>query len=215
MARSRPELLPELPDNAWGDVGLDIRPPGIAERVQNVGGWWISFQNLQYPECPFLNLLLSPDTINMSYQKRVTTYETRGAWIEEHWGHDELDEISGSGISMIFSYLRKISEEGDPEAYAWVLPTGPERNRESTMGAINLQQWLQMYLNNGAMYNLKGQIDRFAGIALYFGPDVFFGYFQAFSIDDDAGKPWQKSYNFSFKVYKSFVARVVEGSENA
>lgn len=236
-------ILPEFPDIPQAALdGTKAWPGGRARKY----GLQVGFLNLQFPKCPWLLMLLNPDTWNEQYAKRVSTYETRGAWVEEHWGNDELDTITASGYSMLYAYLinretgtrptnnsqegegilgplttpygRSIlqggSESGNGEFY-WVLAT--QGGRFDTVAGWNEQQLLQMFLNGGAIYNPRGQIDRFTGLMMVLGSDLYIGYMDNIRFSEEASQPWRRSFDFSFKVRFSLRQRSVNnvGEDNS
>lgn len=216
-SRVGPTLLPQFPE-------ADVHMPGGRARSQ---GLQVAFLNLQFPNCPWLLMMLNPDTWSEQYAKRVTNYETRGAWVEEHWGHDELDTITASGYSMIYTYLVRTSDQSAYEGEslgaleAALAPSGRSVLREAsdptfggefrwllaspggrfdTPAGTNEQYLLQTFLNAGAIYNPKGQVDRFKGLLMVVGSDFYVGYLENIRFSEEAVNPWRRSFDFSFKV---------------
>jgi len=140
-----------------------------------------------------VELQYRPQDIQFSHKKRIKRYLTRGGWVEEDWG-DEMDRISGSGVSDAFIH----GSAGVVRVCAAETPAYNE-----------FLELLELYRNNGLKYDELGMPIEGVG-AVYEQPlenvqisyrgSAHRGYFESFTFDEDALKPFQFSWSFVFVV---------------
>ena len=138
---------------------------------------------------PPLYMQINPQTLNQTFQKKINRTQTFGANVEEHWG-DELDSISCSNSTGGF-----ISED-------FGLTT---EKRSETLPYFKFQSVLDVYRNNGGIYDSLGRIIKKGQIVLYFNPGTYYGYFENFTYTEDASMPFRFVFDFTFKVEKSYT----------
>lgn len=168
--------MPEVP----------IRPKFVARRVAfNI------VEDIFNPTIllPPLYMQINPTNFQQSFSKKIHRYQTFAAQIEEHYG-DELDTITCSASTGGF-----ILEDFGITTV----------NRSLTKPYFKFQDVLDVYRNNGAIYDSLGQIIKRGRVVLYFDPGTYFGYFDSFSYQEDASTPFRFTFDFSFKVEKSYT----------
>lgn len=138
---------------------------------------------------PPLYMQYNPQNWNQTYKKLVTRSQTIAAYIEEYWG-DELDTITANAVTGSFMTF----EEG--------LTT---YHRKESPSYHKFQDVLDIYNNNGNTYDGRGVIKRKGGIVLFFDPGTYIGYFENFNYTEDSSNPYRFSFDFTFKVLKSYT----------
>lgn len=138
---------------------------------------------------PTLYMHINPTSMGTGYQKKIHRYQTFTAQVEEHYG-DELDTISCSGSTGGF-----ILEE-------FGLTTA---ERSYSKPYFKFQDVLDVYRNNGAIYDATGQIIKKGQVVMYYDPGTYYGFFEIFNYAEDALSPFRFTFDFVFKVEKSYT----------
>jgi hypothetical protein len=164
-----------------------------------------------------LKLSMSPDTLSTSHSKVVNRYQTLTRWVEEHWG-DEIDGLSFSGTT--FGFLTKDGYLLTPD-------------RRDTAAYKELQHLVDIYKLNGGVYQEANRFGEKRSYRTFYAPDradpvrqlvahpragmlrtrlyvklafdfaEFIGYFESFTVDEDADHPLSLKYSVSFKSEKT------------
>lgn len=167
----------------------------------------IVFINPTFPDLPPLVLDVNPDTISKQFQKSVNTTHSRGAVFVEHWGTDQLTQLTASGSTMGFGLplLRDDPNVASPPP-VWELQAGYVRHQ--TLAAENFHHLLQLFLNGGSEYNPRtGQPDTWQELMMWFAGELYLGYFSTLDFEENADSPFRWQYNFSFTVTGSVFSR--------
>ena len=138
---------------------------------------------------PPLYMQYNPNTMNFNYQKIITRYQTFTAHVEEHWG-EELDNLTGGGSTGGFI----LEDFGLTTQY-----------RTNTLPYFKFQDLLDVYRNNGNIYDSDGRIVRKGSILLSYDEGTYFGYFDNFNYTEDANNPFRFTFDFSFKIQNDYV----------
>lgn len=138
---------------------------------------------------PPLYFHINPQNFQIAYAKKTHRYQTFNAFVEEYWG-EEMDTITCQGSTGAF-----IAEDIGLDTLT----------RTRTSPYFKFQDVLDVYRNNGNVYNDKGQVLRKGKIVIFFDPGTYFGYFENFSYTESAESPFKFVFNFSFKVQKSYT----------
>lgn len=136
---------------------------------------------------PPLYMQYNPQNWNHSYKKLITRTQTLGAYVEEYWG-DELDTISASATTGGF-----ITKD---HGYTTFFRT------ESKPYQI-FQDILDIYNNNGNVYDINGTITKKGAVLLYYDEGSYVGFFESFSYSEDSMNPYRFTFDFTFKITKS------------
>ena len=137
---------------------------------------------------PALYFHINPQEFKMDYRKIIHRYKTFTAHVEEYWG-DELDTISCDGSTGGF-----LTEDFGLDAI----------NRKTSKPFFKFQDILDVYRNNGNIYNSSGQVIRKGSVVIFFDPGTYYGYFENFSYIETADNPFRFIFNFTFKVQRSY-----------
>jgi hypothetical protein len=141
-----------------------------------------------------LILHINPDEMTERKVKKINRTQTKGGWIEYHWG-DELDELSATQSTGSFFH----AQHG---------LTGEAMYRRDTIAYDRFKDILDLYQSNGSVQDDDGTI-LFQGdiIINYAGAGYtekrYEGYFNSFSYAEDVTKPWLFSLTWNFKVKRS------------
>lgn len=138
---------------------------------------------------PPLYFQINPQTFNIAYAKKIHRYQTFSAYVEEYWG-DELDTISCEGSTGAF-----ISKDFGLDTIG----------RAKTEPYFKFQDVLDVYRNNGNVYDNRGRVIRKGKIVVFFDPGTYYGFFENFSYTENASSPFRFTFNFTFKVQKSYT----------
>lgn len=138
-----------------------------------------------------LVLHVNPTSLSESHTKKVERLQTRGGWVEQHWG-DELTEISCRGGTGAFVNLYTgLSSVMRQKTIAW------DRYRDL----------YDLYRNNGSIYDPFGAVVLQGKLLLMFDRGSFIGTFRTFSVEETAESPFAFSLSWNFKV-EVVLARV-------
>ena len=144
---------------------------------------------------PPLYMHINPTTFNQGFQKKIQRYTTLNAFVEEYWG-EELDTISCTGSTGGF-FL-----DGETE---YDVPSLVSRNRNQTKSFFKFQDILDLYRNNGDVYDSNGRVIKKGHVILTFDIGTYYGYFENFNYLEDAETPYRFTFDFSYKVEKSYL----------
>lgn len=167
----------------------------------------------QAASIPTLVLLVNPATLEMNYAKKVTQTQTRGGFVEEHWG-EELDRITASGTTLGWFQIQqtKDSQTGSRK----VLTSGDARS--ATAAYQNFTSLLDVYKNNASVYSsggfvlnktagvTKGIVTEFGFVNMVFDNGNYMGAFQSFNYRETGDKPFTFDYDFEFTVYRTLLS---------
>ena len=147
--------------------------------------WQIGGLSDQY-RLPDLIMKINPENLNSQYTQLVNHKRTWGGFVEEHWG-EQLDSISSSGKTAQFYGELGLTNQG----------------RRDTDNFKDFEKFIALYRNNGTLYDPKtGRIVAQGYVTMNYDDAVYRGYFDNFSLDEIAEKPYELQYDFSFKVTK-------------
>lgn len=167
-------------------------------------------EGLRNTQVPPLVLLVNPSDLSTSYEKMITTTQTRGGFAEEHWG-DHLDVITGSGSTLGFflatfdeNLRRGILDRGDG-ATNQVLMAGDVRR--DTPAYQNFIRLLDFYSMNASVRGKEdvnmGRVVEFGRVILAMENAKYIGFFEEFSYREVADMPFRMEYDFTYKVTKT------------
>jgi len=142
---------------------------------------------LRLETIPSLVMTINPQNFKQSFSKVKNTYQTLEAIIEEHYG-DNLDSIGCDASTAAFYHES----------------TGlTEINRKATEAYRNFKNILDLYSNNGLVYDQKGVPIWDGSVQLSFDGGIYLGYFESFNYDHSAERVFRLEFNFNFKVQET------------
>ena len=189
--------------------------------------FWIEYngENVTEKNPEPLTLLINPNEVSFSSNKKIMPTFTRGGFVVEEWG-EEREVLNFSGTIGAYYVI-------DPTKGF----TGLNRyNRSRSDSFRNLQGLFLLYRNNGAIHRVKTttkkisdklirnnnfikeknikvfpetrtRIKNLGDVFIYYDSTIYKGSFNEFNITEDAGKPYSLSYTFTFTVEKKTVAK--------
>jgi len=138
-------------------------------------------------------LHVNPTTMSFSYEKIVERIQTKGGYVEQHWG-DGTRSISFSmvtgGFKRLYSGLSNITGGG------W----DAGGTRRETIAYDKYLDMLALFKSNGAIYDTSGQIVFVGLIKVTFDGGIYFGWFSSFTVNEAAEKPYQFDLSAEFTV---------------
>lgn len=145
------------------------------------------------PEGLRLVLHVNPSSISMSYAKQIERIQTKGGWVEQHWGEAARSlslNMATGGFKRLFSGLSNVTGGGQD--------TGG--TRRETIAYDKYLDMLALFHNNGSIYDTSGQIAFQGIIKVSFDGGVYLGWFQSFNVTEAAEKPYQFDLTAEFTV---------------
>lgn len=147
---------------------------------------------------PTFTMLFNPANLDISYSKLITETRTLGGFVHEFWG-EQLTTLAASGKTAMF-----IDENGLTN-----------KNSRTTEAYKNFMSLLNIYKNNGIGYFKKfdsiasksnqTKIASLGIISMYFDNKMYDGYFESFTNTEDATRPFNLDYSFSFKAVRQLT----------
>lgn len=131
-----------------------------------------------------LVLHVNPSSFQLTHQKVVERIQTRGGWVEQHWG-DQLDEVRCEGSTGAFMNIYT--------GLASVL-------RQRTIAWDRFRDLHDLYRNNGSVYDPSGSIVLQGQIMLMYDRGVYTGTFRTFEFEETADSPFAFRLSWAFKV---------------
>jgi hypothetical protein len=140
-----------------------------------------------------LALHVNPETLSESYTKTKNVTPTYGGFIEYHWP-DELDSFSANGSTGTFitpKYGLSGVSKGD----------GSTTGRQETLAYERMQDLLDLFHNNGMIFDSNGKPAIRGRIAMILDRGVYYGHFGSFTVTEEANtSPFMFSLDWDFKV---------------
>lgn len=141
-------------------------------------------ETLLFPIALFFHI--NPNSLSPSYTKLISTTQTRGGFLEQHWG-EQLTEISSEQVSGAL-----INVESGLAV----------RRRRETLAAYRFNLLEDLFHNNANVYDAQGNIVYKGYVRITFRGGIYDGYFSSLSITEDASQPFLITATWSFKVIK-------------
>lgn len=138
-----------------------------------------------------LVLHVNPRTMQFNYAKQITRTQTRGGFVEYHWG-DAAEEVTfeaaTGGFMRLFTGLSNITGSG----------SGTQGRRE-TVAYNKYLDLLALFHNNGAIFDAFGNIVLQGYIKMSFDGGVHIGWFDGnFTVSEEASTPYMFNLSARF-----------------
>jgi len=147
------------------------------------------------PDGMKLVLHVNPSSMAMSYTKVISRLQTKGGYVEQHWGEGartiEFNMATG-GFMRLYSGLSNVT--GGPGAFS----TGG--SRRETIAYDKYLDMLALFHNNAAIYDTTGKIVFQGILKITFDNGIYFGWFASCNVSEDASKPYMFALTASFTV---------------
>lgn len=142
------------------------------------------FKTPLLPEALFLHV--NPSSLDFSYAKIIERQQTRGGFVEQHFG-DELTDVSADQSTGTFVHV----EEGLTIA-----------QRSETVAHQKMSHLIDLFKNNGLIYDDEG-FPQFRGrIRLTWHGGIYDGSFRSFEVSEAAEEPFKLDLSWDFTVEK-------------
>jgi len=145
-----------------------------------------------------LVLHVNPRTMQLSYAKQIERVQTRAGFVEFHWG-DATEEISfeaaTGGFMRLYTGLSNIggSSSGD-------------QGRRETIAYDKYLDLLALFHNNGAIYDVFGNIAAQGYIKITFDGASHIGWFDGqFTVAEAAETPYQFNLSARFLIDREIM----------
>jgi len=132
---------------------------------------------------------VNPQTYSESHTKKVERIQTRGGFVEQHWG-DDLTEISADGSTGAFMNIYT--------GLTSVL-------RQNTIAWDRYRDLHDLYRNNGSLYDPFGNIVLQGNIMLMYDRGTYIGYFNKFDVEENDTLPFSFRISWSMKVTEQIM----------
>lgn len=150
-------------------------------------------------------LHVNPKTMTMHYEKNVTRIQTKGGFVEQHWG-DSAERISFNLATGGFMRLYAgLSSKTGSSFQGNLQSTGPAmtavQGRRETIAYDKYLDLLAMFHNNGSIYDVNGNIVLQGYMKITFDGGVYIGWFDGdFTVTESALKPYQFELSTNFNI---------------
>jgi len=204
-------------------IGRHIKLPSIPNPQENQGNSYSSKRGrpilfqvtdpMNQPLWPYLLALhVNPKSFHESFNKSKSVSMTYGGFVEFMWA-DELDDINASASTGAFlgpfSGLTAGSDGENQGAYGSHVGT---TGRQGTMAWERQEDLLDLFRNNGAIYNGSGQPILRGRIMCIYDRGIYTGHFTTFSPKEDDNHAFSFELNWNFKVEHTIY--LFSGSKN-
>lgn len=191
---------------------------------------WIDYNNEDIDNPPAVTLLINPSSMSTSCTKKINTTFTRGGYVVEQWG-ENLDVISFSGTIGAYYVLTNDSSGTGLNRYnrnnsysfrnlmelfliyrsngaLFLKQESNEKNQnvESKKLMSNATNRLAINQTPNPIKTVKTRISSVGDVYIQYDKTLYFGSFDAFSIEEDAARPFNLNYTFTFTVLRKTVA---------
>ena len=139
---------------------------------------------------------VNPANLNESFTKNIERIQTRGGWVEQHWG-DDLDEISADGSTGAFMNVHT--------GLSSIL-------RQRTIAWDRYRDLHDLYRNNGSVIDPYGNIVLQGAIMVMYDRGTYIGTFRQFEVEETDDSPYAFRMSWSFKIQQT-VLKVPTGNQ--
>lgn len=133
---------------------------------------------------------VNPSSISETYTQKVERFQTRGGWVEQHWGHEltdvSVDQSTGAFMN-IYSGLTSVLRQ---RTIAW------DRYRDLH----------DLYKNNGSVHDPRGNIVLQGYILMMYDRGSYLGTFRSFEVSETDESPFAFKLSWSFKIEHTILS---------
>lgn len=130
---------------------------------------------------------VNPASISESFNKKIERIQTRGGFVEQHWGDDltdiSVDQSTGAFINL-YTGLSSVL-------------------RQRTIAWDRYRDLYDLYRNNGSVYDPFGNIVLQGWVMLMYDRGTYLGTFRTFSVEETEEAPFVFKLSWTFKVEKT------------
>lgn len=145
-----------------------------------------------------LVLHVNPRTMQLSYSKQTQRTQTRGGWVEFHWGDgaEEINfEAATGGFMRMYTGLSNITGS-----------RGAVQGRRQTLAYSKYLDLLALFHNNGAVFDVHGNIVIQGYIKITFDGGIHIGWFDGeFTVVENANTPYMFNMTSRFIIDREIM----------
>ncbi|HED36947.1 MAG TPA: hypothetical protein ENI76_01670 [Ignavibacteria bacterium] len=156
---------------------------------------------MNQPLWPYLLALhVNPNSFNESFNKSKSVSMTYGGFVEFMWP-DELDDINASASTGAFlGPFSGLTSGSDGEDQGLHSSHQGITGRQGTMAWERQEDLLDLFRNNGAIYNGSGQPILRGRIMCIYDRGIYTGHFTTFSPKEDDNHAFSFELSWNFKI---------------
>ena len=167
-----------------------------------------------------MTLHANPKNISFSYEKKHEISPTLSGWVEYYWGDNpttiSLEASSGAfirpytGLSAVTGPVtippnsQTSNNLTDSPIKETTIGTSIGGTRRDTITYDKYLDLLALFHNNGSIYDQTGRVIVQGKIKMIFDGGVWFGWFQSFSVTDDANTPYSFNVSLAMQVEREY-----------
>lgn len=136
-------------------------------------------------------LHVNPTSMKMSHAKVIERIQTEGGFVEQHFGDGTETiqfEMATGGFMRLYTGLTNITGGG----------IDVRGTRRETIAYDKYLDMLALFHNNGHVYDYHGRLVLSGIIKIYFDGHTWYGWFQSFSVSEEAESPYQFTLSANF-----------------
>jgi hypothetical protein len=145
------------------------------------------------PEGLKMVLFVNPNTLSIKYTRTVERTQTRGGFVEQHWG-DGAQTIdlaaSTGGFMRLYTGLTNVTS-----------PATTGGSRRESLAYDSYLDLLALFHNNGSVYDAEGRVALQGIIKITFDAGVYLGWFNSFTVEETADNPYRFSLSGSLDIH--------------
>ena len=132
---------------------------------------------------------VNPASFDQNHTKKVERLQTRGGFVEQHWG-DELTDISANGSTGAFMNIYT--------GLSSVL-------RQKTIAWDRYRDLHDLFRCNGSVFDPYGNIVLQGHVMLMFDRGTYLGHFTSFEVEESVEQPFAFQVSWNFKVEEELM----------
>jgi hypothetical protein len=144
--------------------------------------------------------------MSVAYSKMIDRTQTLGGWVEQHWGDGSTQitlEMATGGLMRLGSGLSNVTGPADSDVL--ITPSSEQGlatggTRRETIAYDKYLDVLSLFHHNGSIYDTRGAIAMQGRIRIMFDGFSWYGWFDTFSVQEEAERPYQFSISAGFTV---------------
>lgn len=140
---------------------------------------------------------VNPESFSETFNKKIERIQTRGGFVEQHWGDDlsdiSVDQSTGAFINL-YTGLSSVL-------------------RHRTIAWDRYRDLYDLYRNNASLYDPAGNIVLQGHVMLMYDRGTYLGYFKSFSVEETDTAPFAFKLSWSFKVVEVLYQIPINGGQ--
>jgi len=163
-----------------------------------------------------LVLHTNPRSMTFSYSKVIERIQTKGGWVEQHWGEGPATisiAAATGGMMRLFSGLSNTTGPGPGGGY----DSGDQglAGRRQTIAYDKYLDILALFHNNANVYDARGTLVFQGMVKIMFDGGTHYGWFNSFSVTEAAEKPYQFELSAEFQIHREEYSLRTTGPGNS